>query len=96
MDDNEDGATTPSSNVVVESTTSFRIEWISAARPPAHQNPMTGKAWMDSFDAAVRHMKAQASDATFVSLTEVVTTIIRSDRSADLRAVLSATATEGK
>lgn len=78
-----------------EAIANFRIEWIAAARPPVHQNPMTGKAWVDSFDDAVKHMKAQASDAKSVSLTEVITTTVRSDRSADLRAALAATATEG-
>ena len=73
-----------------ETTTRFYIEWIAAARPPVHPEPMTGRLIFETFDLALRHMKSQADDAQFVSLEERQTTVVYIDRSADMRAALPA------
>jgi hypothetical protein len=80
----------PQSHVVGEINTAFVIEWIAAPRPPVHPDPMTGRQSYRSFDRAVRHMKSQAPDAMFVSLTERTTVTTTVDRSDDLRAALAA------
>lgn len=69
--------------------TSFIIEWIAAARPPVHPNPMTGRATFSSFKRALRHMESQASDAQFVSLTSRTSVTTFVERSDDLRAALA-------
>jgi hypothetical protein len=84
----------PASSVLVPNVateTSFVIEWIAAARPPVHPNPMTGKATFGSFDRALKHMRSQAPDAQFVSLTSRTTVTTSADRSDDLRASLTFT-----
>ncbi|WP_367354236.1 hypothetical protein [Agrobacterium pusense] len=73
-----------------ETTTRFYIEWIAGARPPAHPKPMTGRASFETFERALQHMKNQADDAQFVSLEERRTTVVSVDRSADMRAALTA------
>lgn len=87
-------APAPSSHVAGETATFFVIEWIAAPRPPVHPNPMTGRQTYRSFERAVLHMKSQAHDAEFISLTERTTVTTSVDRSSDLRAALAATATE--
>lgn len=72
-----------------ETETDFRIEWIAAARPPVHPNPMTGKAWFKTFYKALKHMTSQADDAQFVSLTEHITTVIKIDRADEFRSALA-------
>lgn len=51
----------------------FQLHWIAAARPPVHPEPMKGYQTFDTFDAAIAFMRQRASDAIFVSLTEIVT-----------------------
>lgn len=74
---------------------SFTIEWIAASRPPVHPTPMTGRHTFRSFDRAVQHMRSQADDAQFVSLTEHTLTTVTVDRSSDLRAALASAEVEG-
>lgn len=64
-------------------TSSFHLTWVAAPRPPVHPNEMIGKQSFLTFDDAVNFMKRQASDARFVSLTEVITRV--KDRSDDAR-----------
>lgn len=87
MSDETNKQTPPPSTHVIGSETRYHLEWIAAPRPPVHPNPMTGRQSFVSFEKAVSHMKAQASDAQFVSLEERTTTSV--DRSDDFRAALA-------
>lgn len=80
----------PQNHVRGETEIDFRIEWIAAARPPVHPKPMTGKAWFKTFERALKHMRSQAADAQFVSITEHVTTVVKVDRTDEFRAALAA------
>ena len=55
-----------------DAATSYTLKWIAAPRPPTHPNEMRGCQTFPTFDAALQHMKNQAPDARFVSLTETV------------------------
>ena len=65
----------------------FRLEWLAAARPPHHPEPMKGRQTFETFEQAVRFMQRQPADAQFVSL-EQISSYSR-DRSDDARAALS-------
>jgi len=61
----------------------FELEWIGAARPPAHPKPMTGRQSFATLDKAAAFWKRQPADATLVRLTE------RTTHSADRTAALA-------
>lgn len=69
-------------------TSSFRLVWRAAPRPPVHTDSMTGMQNFASFDKAVSFMAKQTDDAQFVSLTEIRTAAF--DRSTEARAALGA------
>lgn len=76
----------PAGKEVGETDTWFTLEWIGAARPPVHPEPMTGRQSFPTMEKAVGFMRNQAADAKFVSLSEVTKSTI--DRSDAARAAL--------
>lgn len=57
-------------------TTQYRLQWLAAARPPAHPNSMTGTQVFNSFERVVAFVEGLASDSEVMSLTEIQTTEI--------------------
>ncbi len=72
----------------VDATQTFDLVWISAARPPVHPEPMTGRQTFTSFEHAMKFMGNQPDDAQFVSLHSNLTR--RYDRTADALAAIEA------
>lgn len=53
------------------STTTYRLEWMAAARFPCHPKPMKCAANFNTAKAAAEFFARQAADARFISLTEI-------------------------
>lgn len=64
----------------------FDLEWDAAPRPGVHQNPMRGRQSFPFFKKALKFMRRQPADATFVSLVQVTSNF--TDRSAEVRQAL--------
>lgn len=53
------------------SSTTYRLEWMAAARFSCHPKPMKGVANFETAKAAADFFARQAADARFISLTEI-------------------------
>lgn len=71
-------------------TKQYVLKWRAAPRPSVHPNWMEGTQSFNSVEDAAAFFGRQASDAVFVSLTEIQT--ITTDVSDQFNAIVGATA----